>query len=426
MFFYFMPRQHRRGRARLLGVAFLNVCLAFSAPMLAQTVEHHDPIDIDAGLSLSQLIASTLEKYPDTAWLHALETEAAALAQRGASWTAGASQIGVRYQEATSGTLHYLDASVQIPLWNLGQRAAEQTIAHHAANSAAAQTVATHWRVAGLVRAALWDMALQKIRYEQALAEVAVFEQLLAQVKRRVTLGDLPRADELLARTELLQKQSALTFAEAEVMHARKRYSSITQSTKVPANYQENLAPLKEINANHPALIAINSQIERKQAEITALKTVGSGQSNMAIGINSDSMTNDSRSNQTESFNIGVTIPFGGTNHLAPQLAALQVELNKLTAARELLFRELEQMHHEAEHNLAVNSAVLTMADDLKQVAEAHLTMTQLSFTVGEIDLIDLLKIQARSQQAILNARERAVLLQRDRAFYNQAVGVLP
>jgi cobalt-zinc-cadmium efflux system outer membrane protein len=59
-------------------------------------------------------------------------------------------------------------------------------------------------------------------------------------------------------------------------------------------------------------------------------------------------------------------------------------------------------------------------------VAEDHFKMTQASFSVGEINLMDLLRIQSRTQQAVLNAKQRSVMLQRDIALYNQAVGVLP
>jgi outer membrane protein TolC len=389
-------------------------------------VDHHDPIEIDTSLSLSKIIDLTLDKYPDSAWIKAMEDEAAAIEQRSQSWTAGASQAGLRFQEATSGTLHYIDANVQVPLWNLGQRDAEKTIALRAEASAEAQAAATKLRVAGLVRSALWDIALQKIRFEQAQTEIAFYGQLLAKIDLRVELGDLPRADYLLAKTELLQKRSVLTQAEAELMHARKRYSSITQTTKMPADYQEELVELTEIQQNHPALAALNSQIERKQAEINAIQLIGSGQSNLAVGVNSDRGNNDPRSNQTESFNIGVTIPFGGSAHLAPQIAAANVELNKLIAEREQLYRDLEQSHHEARHNLEVNKVELGIANELKQVAEEHLNMMHLSYSVGEIDLLDLLKIQSRTQQAILNAKERSVMLQRDKAFYNQAVGIIP
>jgi len=411
----------------LLGnmVFFAAITLSFADS--EYVVEHHDPIESDAALSLSKVVDLTLEKYPDATWLNSLEEEAAALAQRGDSWTAGASLAGLRFQEATSGTLHYLDAAVEVPLWNIGQRDAEQRTAKLAESSALSQAEAVKLRVAGLVRGALWNMALAGLSYEQAKIELDITDQLVAKVQRRVELGDLPRADLLLAQSESLQKRSAVTQAEAELMHARKRYTSITQMTKIPGDYQEKLVELTEIQQNHPALMAINSQIERKQAELNAIKLVGSGQTNVAVGINSDrGSNNDERSNQTESFNIGVTVPFGGSAHLAPQVAAVNVELNKLIAEREQLSRDLEQAHHEAEHNLEVNRVELGIANELKQVAEDHFKMTQASFSVGEINLMDLLRIQSRTQQAVLNAKQRSVMLQRDIALYNQAVGVMP
>ncbi|HEY8096903.1 MAG TPA: TolC family protein [Methylobacter sp.] len=410
----------------LLGnvVFLMTIAPSFADP--AYVVEHNDPIESDASLSLPKVVDLTLQKYPDETWLKSLEEEAAAIGQRGDSWTAGASQAGLRYQEATSGTLHYIDGQVQVPLWNLGQRDAEQALAKLAESNAMSQSDAVKLRVAGLVRNALWNIALANLSYEQAKIELAITDQLLAKVQRRVDLGDLPRADYLLAQTESLQKRSVVTQAEAELMHARKRYASITQITKIPKDYQEKLVDILKIQQNHPALVAINSQIERKQAELNTIKLVGSGQTNVAVGINSDQFTQDPRSNQTASFNVGVTVPFGGSAHLAPHVAAINVELNRLLAEREQMNRDLEQAHHEAEHNLEVNRVELGIANELKQVAEEHLKMTNSSFSVGEINLMDLLRIQSRTQQAVLNAKQRAVMIQRDIALYNQAVGVMP
>jgi cobalt-zinc-cadmium efflux system outer membrane protein len=393
----------------------------------APIVPHHDPIVVDTELRLAEVVELTLEKFPDTVWLAALEEESKAILERSKSWTAGASRAGLAYQEASSGTLHYIDAAVLVPLWNFGQRDAERHLADQAHSSTEAQAAATKLRIAGLIRIALWDMELQSVRHEQALSEVKTHDQLLAKIQRRVELGDLPRTDLLLARTELLQKRSVLTLAEAELMHARKRYSSITQLIKVPAEFQEKLAELAEVQKNHPALAALNSQIERKKAEIDAIKMIGSGQTDLSVGINSDRPSdNDPRSNNTESFNIGVSIPFGGSAHLQPQIAAANVEAARLLAEYRQLYRDLEQAHHEAEHNLEVNKAELVNANELKQVAEEHLKMMQIGFSLGEIDLMDLLRVQSRTQQAVLNAKERSVMLQRDIALYNQAVGVLP
>ncbi|PKM12785.1 MAG: hypothetical protein CVV13_04040 [Gammaproteobacteria bacterium HGW-Gammaproteobacteria-3] len=390
-----------------------------------RTVDHYDPVEIDTSLTLSAIVDATLAKYPDSHWLDALEQEARTIAQRGESWLAGAASASLATQGAFRGVLYDSQALVQVPLWNFGQRDAEQNLARQAGASAQAQAADVKLRVAGLVRAALWDMALQNSRFEQAQTEVTITEQLMVKIRRMYELGDLPRADLLLAQTELLQKRSLQVLAEAEVMHARKRYISITQSTKIPADYREKLIEMAEIEPHHPTLVAMNNQIARKRAEITAIEMTGSGQTNLLVGISSERGT-DSRSNETESFNIGVSVPFGGRAHLAPHIAAAQVELSKLIAQREQLFRDLEIAHHEAEHNLEVNRVELERAEELKQLAEEHFKMTQLSFSVGEINLMDLLKVQARTQQARLNAKERAVLLQRDIALHNQAVGVLP
>ena len=66
------------------------------------------------------------------------------------------------------------------------------------------------------------------------------------------------------------------------------------------------------------------------------------------------------------------------------------------------------------------------IANQRKQIAETHLKMSRLAFESGEIQLIDYLKIQANAQSAIRDALERGILVQRDTAFYNQVVGVVP
>ncbi len=406
--------------------------VATAQPPLAMTYKipamlHNDPVETDAELTLRALVEQTVAHYPDSTWLTALEEEAAALSRRSESWFSAAPKAALRFQEATSGTLHHADATVEMPLWNAGQRSAEQKLAQLSQLSADQQAQAMRLRVAGLVRMALWDMALEAVRHEQAQIQVQTYEKLLVKIQRRVVLGDLPFADQLLAHSELLQKHSSAVLAEAEWMHAKKRYQTITQTTKIPANFQEQRTALQDIQANHPALLAINIQIERQQGQLNALKREGSGPTQLTLGINSDRPSGiDPRSNNTESFNIMVNMPFGGAVHLAPKLAAATVELNRLYADREFLYRNLEQAYHEATHNLEIDRIEMEIAENLKNTAEQHLAMMDKAFEAGEIGLIDWLKFHARTEQARLNAKEHAVMLQRDLAFYNQAVGIMP
>ena len=388
-------------------------------------VNHHDPLEIDKTLTLSKVVDLTMETHPDIALITSMEEEAAAISERSKSWTAGASQLAIGYQSIATFRLNYATANLMVPLWNIGQRDAQENLAKEAEKYAGLQALAIKLRVAGLVREALWNMALARIRFEQAREERETARQLLETIKRRVEVGDLPVADELLAQTEFLQKQSVLILAEAELMHTHKRYSSITRMGKVPVVHEEKLVSIKELGQNHPNLIAINSQIDRKQAELIAVKAVGSGQTNVVAGLLSDEGI-DYRSNHAEFFNVGVVVPFGGSAHAQPQIAALNVEVTGLMSQREMLYRELEQAHHEAEHNMEVNEVELENANERQKVSEKLLKMTQLAFSVGEIDLMDLLKIQSQTQQAILYAKERAVIMKRDIAFYNHAVGVMP
>ena len=390
-------------------------------------VDHHDPITIDKTLTLQAVIDMTLEKYPDRLLNQALQEEAESLRQRGNSWVAGASSLSAFYLDDTLGDdtgYREITANFQIPLWNWNQRSAGQRIAEQAQLSADKYSTALKLQVAGLVRAALWDLALEKSRYQQAKAVLDISKKQLQKIQQRVDLGDLPRSDYLLAKSDYLQKRSLLTQAEAEMMHVRKNYASLTGITRLPESYQEPLSSIDSITGNHPALQAVNTLIERKRAEVDWIKRRGSGQPTLQLGMKSEREDRDGHN--IESAGIGFSIPFGGGTFRAPQVTQANMELNQAKARREHLYRQLEKNLHEARHALQVNKAELAIAHELKDIAKKHLKMTKLSFSAGEINLLDLLKIEARTYKAIRHAKENEIQQQRNIAFYNQAVGVQP
>ena len=391
-------------------------------------VEHLDPVEIDPALTLPDLLEQTLEKYPDRLINEALVQQAEAFQTRGDSWFAGSTALALDYADdriANDRGSREAAANLEFTIWNWGQRTAAQNVAETAHISAAKQSSAVKLEVARLLREALWNIDLADNRLKQARINLDISEQLLAKVERRVELGDLPRADLLLAESDHLQNKTLLTQAEAEVMHSRKAYASLTQTTRIPANYQETLSPIETIEPDHPLLEAVNAIVARKQAAIEWAKTTDTiNQPKVLIGAKS---TRDQRgSDDMQSTNVGVLIPFGHSTYDAPEIASANLELNQALAQREHLQRLLEKNLHEAEHALEVNRAELKIAQEMKSIAEQHLKMMEISFEAGEINLLDLLKIQARSLDAIRNAKEQEVKLQRNIALYNQAVGVLP
>jgi len=382
-------------------------------------VDHHDLIQVNKTLTLSQLIDLTLEKFPEQLLNTAREQEADALQKRGNSWLAGAPVLAFRYKDdspADDKGYREIEGEVELPLWNWGQRSAGQAVAEQAHNETQQLSTAIKLDVTGLIRNTLWNMELENIRYDQAKSILDVSEKLFSKIKRRVELGDLPRSDLLLAQSDQLEKRSLLVQAEAEMMHARKNYISLTQLTDIPADYEEQLSALIEIPVNHPKLIAINAVIQRKQAELDWVKSAGSGQSTLFLGGKSE--REDRHKSSIDSMSLGISVPFGGSAHFAPEIAAANLKLTEALTQRAYLFRELEREHHEAKHALEVTRVELEIANELNKIAKSHLKMAQLSFSAGEINLMDLLKIQARSFNAIRHAKEHKVMLQKNIALY--------
>lgn len=399
-----------------------------AAEPAALTVEHIDPINIDPALTLPQLVEQTLEKYPDRLINEALQQEADALHQRGDSWLAGSTALALDYNDdriANDQGFREASAQLEFTVWNWGQRSAAQNVAEQAQQSALKQSAAVKLEVAGLVREALWDMALAESRLQQAKFNADVSSRLLESVRKRVEFGDLARADLLLAESEDLQNRSLLTQAEAEMMHSRKAYANLTQTTQVPADYRETLSPSETIADDHPLLEAANALVARKQAAIEWAKTTDSiNQPKVNIGAKT---SRDQRGgDDMQSAGIGVVIPFGHSTYDAPEIAAAHLELNQAMAQREHLMRRLEKNLHEAEHGLEVTRAEMKIAGQMRDIAEQQLKMTEISFAAGEINLLDLLKIRGRSLDAIRNAKEQEIKLQRNIALYNQALGVMP
>ena len=389
-------------------------------------VDHHHQLSVDPQLTLAELVQITLEKHPGAAIIPALQQETEALKLRGNSWLAGALTASFYYRDDAVGNdtgNREIEGAIEMPLWNWGQQEAGQQLAQRVETANEFQTKVLKWQVTGLVRSALWDMTLENQRHELAVKVYEVSEQLASTIKRRVDLGDLPRADYLLAKSELLQKRSALIAAEAEIMHARKRFTTLTQLTRIPENYQETQSTLADFGA-HPALMAANALIERKRTQLNWVKSEGSGQSTLALGGKSERGFREEQ--DIESMTFSLSVPFGGSTHLAPQIAASNLELSQAISRRDQLFRNLEQAFHEADHTLEVDRAELEIANELKEIAKAHLKMARLSFDAGEINLMDYLKVQARTQAAIQQASEKHIMLQRDITLYNQAVGALP
>jgi hypothetical protein len=124
--------------------------------------------------------------------------------------------------------------------------------------------------------------------------------------------------------------------------------------------------------------------------------------------------------------NVVLQIPIGGDDWNQPYVAEANLALNQKIVERDTLMRELNKALAAIRRSIETNRSLLEIAERRREIAETQIRMNQLAFESGEIELINFLKIQSTAQTTIRDARERAILLQRDLAFYNQIVGVTP
>lgn len=387
----------------------------------------HPQVVEDGSLTLTVVLDATVARYPGLVELAAMNQEADAWQVRGRQWLSDSPSVSFRYQTDRWGPdnrLEEYEAGLQLPLWRWGERRANRGLGRSMGEAYLAADAALRWEVAGLVRTAQWDMALAYDELHKAEAALATRQGLVRAVERRHQLGDVALADVLLAQSALIETENMLTAARASVLDAERGYESLTGLAQRPVFASEVKGAQETIIPAHPALVFANAQLVRERARRDVVKAAAKGSPTLSIGPRSE---RSAFGNQfDESIGITFTMPFGGSPHTRAETASASRAVAAAQARLHTLVRKLELDMHEAAHRLSVIDESLAAARRRADIAERHFSMGEKAYETGEIDLIDLLKIQT----AAIESRYEVTRLQSERkrqvARYNQAIGVLP
>ena len=90
------------------------------------------------------------------------------------------------------------------------------------------------------------------------------------------------------------------------------------------------------------------------------------------------------------------------------------------------LERDLRSRLAMAQHGHELADARVATATEQASIAAETLRLSELGFSLGEIDLQTLLRARARARAAEQSRREALLLRQASAAQLNQALGVLP
>jgi outer membrane protein TolC len=387
----------------------------------------HEPLPVDSTLTLVETIDEALAVYPESLELPARSDEARAWSARGNSWLSGRPSLMVRYQTDRMGSdlgLDEYEAGMEMPLWGIGGRSAVRLFGDALSAESLAAESALRWEVAGLVRQALWNIALAENDHELAEQAHDTAERLAHVVERRYELGDVALSDVLLARSTLMDWQTALIEANAMLLDAERVYRSMTGLDRRPAFVAESLSIAGEVRDDHPALVLADAAVARAEADVAvaeettqagATLTIGTRRERPALGTEFD-----------DSIGFVVSVPFGGESHRKTEVTAAARAASTARARRRQVIRDLTLAVHEAAHGLNVVHQNIETATQRLDLVERQEAMGEVAYEKGELELIDLLKLQANVIAAKRQVTRLTIDEKRQTALYNQAVGELP
>ncbi len=377
--------------------------------------------------TLKEAIEAAYRRHPRQGVLASRDREAQALDRKSRSLIADNPSLSFRYEDdraLSDDGLREYELGAELPLWRPGQRGARRDLATAADEAVGHGEEALYLFVAGEVREAMWETALRKNNLAQAKREWETAQALERDVSERVRLGELAKADLLLAQEATLRSQNDYLSADADVMHALQRYRVLTGLERIPRKRGEQRDTLEDIADAHPLLAEQMALVRERQAAVDVARRERADNPSLLVGARSERDT--SQEDFADSMGMTLTLPFGLESHSGPVIAAAEVELAEAQSALQQLRRELEAELAEARHHLEITEQRLALAEEQHRIAQENLRLARIAFEVGETDLVNLLRVQTLAFNAQRNEQELRISMQRAIARYNQAVGVWP
>lgn len=402
--------------------ALVAACLALDLALPAALAADADA----APPSLAGAIDNALARAPEASLPGAVGDEAQAWRRRASSWLgAPPSAYGAYYGSRPGGDsgASEADAGLRLPIWNLGQRESAGAVAGAADQEALAIARVIRLEVAGLVRETVWEARLAEVRVTAARDALGAARGLAESVEKRVRGGDLPRVDRPLAQAEVKARETALVEAEAELANALARYRRITGLAQLPSPAEERRAAVTDVVEDHPLLVVGTARAGREAANARWLQSARQGNPNVTLGVRRDTTRDAGNANLLL---LGLDIPFGAERYAATGVAERNRARVEAEVATRLTARNLGLDLEQAARRIDADERALAIARDQAALAEEVFAANQKAFAAGEIDLFTLIRVQNQAQAARTAARERAVLLERDIARYNQIAGIVP
>lgn len=392
----------------------------------AWAIQEHEAeeLRLNDNLTLSSLLAITLERHPRAGVLAARSTTIDAETKYARRWLPNTTELTAFHmsdQSFDDTGVYENEVALSFPMWLPGEKKAQSRLGEVLGASRVSDEAEFRWHVSGQLRQQLWQLKLAVRQWELAVEQEKRLAEVLAQVTLFAEAGELSRADQLATMEELAIWKGETMLLAAEYMDAIRLYRSFTGMETIPAQIDEALSELTEIEEDHPAL----RQAMDHMAESSASTEVVRERTNVrpSLDIFWRGFRGDRRSPDVDALGIGFAMPLGKSPRREPEVARA---FEEFAGAQALLIetkRELELGLHEANHVLHTTRERLENSDAIVRTATERFHLDKLAFELGEFSTHEWLRRLSRLKE--IERSHELLLIQQGAAIaaYNQAVG---
>jgi cobalt-zinc-cadmium efflux system outer membrane protein len=317
------------------------------------------------------------------------------------------------------------EIGVAVPLWLPGQRTARASTAEAAAAHARAAEQVGRLRLAGELREAAWQLAALQAEAAQLDTQAQALKQLADDVERRVSAGDLARADALAAQAEQLAASALQSDVRQRLQAARGRWALLTGLRTAPDLTAATTTDAPAATAApHPELELASQSAALARRRLDLLRHSRRDAPELTVGLRQD-VAGRAEASQG-SLVVGLRLPFGTDDRNRPLEAAALAELDVAETHEQRLRERLESDVAAARDAQRSADAQLEAETARARLLRERATLIDKSFSAGETALPDLLRAFAAAAQADSAVARQTTARGFARARLEQTLGLLP
>lgn len=320
-----------------------------------------------------------------------------------------------------------LEVGVSVPIWLPGERGRSGDLAQAELSAVESRQQAAMLRFAATVRDAWWNWQKARIDRDIARDQLDNARRLAADTARRVSAGDLARADQHQADGAVAAAESNQAQADMAAYSALRQLEALTggvSPAETAATEQAEPIPSGQESGRHARVVEIEDQVAVAQRAASLASTQRRANPEVTLATTRERGGFGERYARTVT--LGVRIPFGAGPRHDARLAKAQAEAFDAQARLDLEIAQVKSEQDSASLQVDASRAQLAAAERRASLARDTRGFFDRSFRLGETDLPTRLRVETEATEAERQAARSRVDLAAAISAWRQSLGLLP